>query len=489
VTDEVDTRRVLEAEKNVVGSIVLLPEVLPEVAAIVRPQDFYEPAPRAVATAIWELHHAGLPIERPMILDRLRGSAEFANDTPAAYLLELAQDVVTASNAVHYAKQIVESRIKRDRIRHVQDWLYRYSNGHPTVDTDRELFATSSDWMKEREAGKTRDSFSYRDLQQAFPQLNLVVVDGWARQGETVNIIAPSKFGKSWLLHYLLLCIVVGRYIFDRFATTPGKVILIDNELHEPTLVHRIAAVAAAMGLGTSDYQDAFEVWPLRGRLPSLFDLRSRCLEIEPGTVQAIGYDAMYRFMPPGTSENDNGAMKEIYNALDAIAAHTNAVNFVIHHSSKGSQTDKRVTDIGAGAGSQSRAADTHLVLREHEEPGIAVLDAAVRSFAPMEPLAVRWAFPLWHPADDVDPTKLKGRLSPKQQQQSADDQEGCSKILTALVDGPATSTELGPTTGISRERRNRLLDWLCSQGSVEFEEITKRGNICRVYRLKDQPE
>lgn len=48
------------------------------------------------------------------------------------------------------------------------------------------------------------------------------------------------------------------------------------------------------------------------------------------------------------------------------------------------------LTDVGAGAGSQSRATDAHVVLRPHEEDGVAVLDAAVRSWPPIEPMCMR---------------------------------------------------------------------------------------------------
>ena len=69
-----------------------------------------------------------------------------------------------------------------------------------------------------------------------------------------------------------------------------------------------------------------------------------------------------------------------------------------MHHATKGNQSDRRVTDVGAGGGAQARAADTHLVLREHEQPNMVVLDAAVRSFPPIEPMTLRWSFPLWLP-------------------------------------------------------------------------------------------
>ena len=62
--------------------------------------------------------------------------------------------------------------------------------------------------------------------------------------------------------------------------------------------------------------------------------------------------------------ENDNAAVAGLYNALDGIADSMGAGFCLIHHSSKGNQSDKAVTDVGSGAGAQSRAADTHLILR-----------------------------------------------------------------------------------------------------------------------------
>jgi hypothetical protein len=74
----------------------------------------------------------------------------------------------------------------------------------------------------------------------------------------------------------------------------------------------------------------------------------------------------------------------------------------------KGNQADKGVTDLGAGGGSQSRAADAHLALRPHAVDGAAVLSGVVRSFPPFEPVAMRWEYPLWKPAPDLDPAELK---------------------------------------------------------------------------------
>jgi len=112
--------------------------------------------------------------------------------------------------------------------------------------------------------------------------------------------------------------------------------------------------------------------------------------------------------MPRDTDENDNGSIAQLYNHLDRYARELGCCFVLIHHSSKGNQSGKAVSDVGAGAGAQSRATDTHLILRAHELRGAVVLDAAVRSWKPIEPLCLGWTFPVWNPAEDLDPTRLR---------------------------------------------------------------------------------
>ena len=37
------------------------------------------------------------------------------------------------------------------------------------------------------------------------------------------------------------------------------------------------------------------------------------------------------------------------------------------------------------------------------------MLEAAVRSFPPLEPIVLRWKFPLWVPDDKLNPERLEG--------------------------------------------------------------------------------
>lgn len=244
---------------------------------------------------------------------------------------------------------------------------------------------------------------TFRELATRHQRMREAVIEGLLRVGETANIIASSKVGKSWLVLDLALAIASGRTWLG-YRVTPGDVLIIDNELHPETISKRIPEVARARGIMHDEYADRLHVYPLRGRLQDLHSLRKFFDELEPGRFRLVILDAWYRLLPAETDENDNGSMAQLYNIADRLGC----AFAVIHHASKGVQGGKAVTDVGAGAGSQSRAVDTHLVLRQHEEDGAIVLDAATRSWAPITPVCLRWTFPVWQVDEDLDPTRLR---------------------------------------------------------------------------------
>lgn len=324
----------------------------------------------------------------------------------------------------------------------------------------------------------------FADLRAAHPHLAQPVVDKIIREGETCNVISVSKIGKSWLMYGLALSIATGRRWLDLFPCAQGKVLLIDNELHPPTIAHRIPTVAEAMGTEAADYADALEVLPLRGRMMDLTALAGIVLSLERGAYRAVILDAWYRFIPQGLNENSNADVMSLYNRIDNYAESTGAAWFVVHHSSKGNQGEKSVTDVGAGAGAQSRAADTHLILREHEEPGHVVMEAAVRSFPPLAPVGLEWTFPLWRPALTIDPKALKGRRPANEERQVEKDLSGIERIRKALAKGGMTVRQVRRETGFSKARAERLLDQLSASGEVVTETIIARGNETSEYRL-----
>lgn len=228
------------------------------------------------------------------------------------------------------------------------------------------------------------------------------LIEGLLRRGEVCNIIAAPKVGKSWLVYNIALAVSTGREFLGYKASRPLRVLIVDNELHMEELTWRVGQVADAL---KCDPEDNLQFNLLRGSNVDIDALDTKLDECGGSQYDIIVIDAFYRILPKGMSENDNASMTQIYNKLDSLASKNEASIINIHHSSKGNQGDKGVTDVGAGAGAISRAADTHMVIREHVEEKHVVIEAVTRSGLSPAPVAAEFRFPLWIHKPDMDPT------------------------------------------------------------------------------------
>ena len=255
--------------------------------------------------------------------------------------------------------------------------------------------------------GAEASAWMTADQLVAMPQ-SPPLIDGMLREGEIANIIAAPKTGKSWLSLDLAITAAMGGRWLGRFEVDAGGVVLVDNELKPGTLGHRFGMACKARNIRPSAVTN-IRFTALRGGLRDLHAVFDLLGQLEPEQRRIAILDAWYRFLPAGSDENSNTDITKLYNTLDTMAEALGTAFVLIHHTSKGGQGSRAVTDVGAGAGSQSRAADTHLVIREHQEAGPVVVDAAVRSLPPLAPFVLRREFPQFIPADDESQAAIKG--------------------------------------------------------------------------------
>ncbi len=310
------------------------------------------------------------------------------------------------------------------------------------------------------------------------------IIDGWLRQGETMNVIAAPKTGKSWLVLQLAFSIAQGVPFLGR-ECRKHPVLIIDNELHPETAAQRMRSVGSELGLPVDD---GITVVPLRGQLEDIVAITDRLVDAARRVgAGVIILDALYRLLPKDTNESDNAAIMQVYNLLDRIAAQTGAAIILVHHTSKGNQGEKSVTDVGSGAGTFSRAPDCHLTLREHEEQGHVVVDAVARSWSPPGSLVIRRSGLVWEVADGADATRVKGRRNGSQP-----DELDTEDLVARFVPEVPVSTqaihasigEAGLTVGVSRVKG--LLELAASAGDIVCE---KRAHGALFYGRTASPD
>lgn len=100
-----------EAERGVLGAILLDARVIDELSLVVRPDEFHSPAYREIYEACLELYNSGKTPD-PTLLARKLGK-RLALIGGMATLLEIAESQPTAANAVWYAEEIRAKHVQR----------------------------------------------------------------------------------------------------------------------------------------------------------------------------------------------------------------------------------------------------------------------------------------------------------------------------------------------------------------------------------------
>jgi hypothetical protein len=315
---------------------------------------------------------------------------------------------------------------------------------------------------------------SFRNLITEHPNLRPAVIDGILRKGEIVNFIADSKAGKSWMGGGLAWSVVTGTPWLSH-DVTQGRVLIIDNELHPETLASRLESIRMKMMIDEEEYGDKLDVVALRGMSLDIHTMNLRLAAIKPDQYSLIVLDALYRAIPEGTSENDNAQMMAIYNKLDYYASIWGAAIVVIHHTSKGAQGDKKITDMGAGAGAINRAADSIVSIRQHEDPELSVLECKTRSFRAPEAVSIRFDWPLWTAVAKAAEVKKSGRQS-KEDLEKADKADSDALLEKIPVAKPIQQNKLFEQFDFGVGKCKRLVGGLVRAEKIKIHRKRKAG-------------
>jgi len=114
----------LGAEKGLLGSILLEPPRLDEVAAIVAESDFYADANGRLYRHLVAMRDAGCGVDAVTLLERLAKAGDADRIGGASYLAEIVHAVPYAANAVYYAG-IVAEQSRRRRVIHAAAEMLR----------------------------------------------------------------------------------------------------------------------------------------------------------------------------------------------------------------------------------------------------------------------------------------------------------------------------------------------------------------------------
>ncbi len=103
----------IDAEKTVLGALLLDPEAIVKISDFLKPEDFYDPSNKDIFQAIYDLYNQHQPIDFITVSSKLTDNKTIQNIGGSAYLAELASSVPTSSHVYQYGHIVKTKSIHR----------------------------------------------------------------------------------------------------------------------------------------------------------------------------------------------------------------------------------------------------------------------------------------------------------------------------------------------------------------------------------------
>ncbi len=110
-----------EAERSVLGAVMLNKDMLSEVLEEVTADDFYNESHREIFKSIWELYKENTAVDMLTVCEELKKRKALDMVGGRAYIAALTAEVPSTANAVEYAKIVAEKATLRQMIKTSED--------------------------------------------------------------------------------------------------------------------------------------------------------------------------------------------------------------------------------------------------------------------------------------------------------------------------------------------------------------------------------
>jgi len=156
----------LDAEKSVIGGLMLEQEAWDEVADLVTEDDFYKPGHRKIFQAIKELHKKSLPIDLVTLTNILLEKGELENIGGPVYLAEMIDQTPSTANITTYAKIVQEKSLLR-RLIHSSQGIIDKAYKQEFENVDSFLDSVEAEVFQVAQARSTQGLVEASDLVKA----------------------------------------------------------------------------------------------------------------------------------------------------------------------------------------------------------------------------------------------------------------------------------------------------------------------------------
>ncbi|MEK6665356.1 MAG: replicative DNA helicase, partial [candidate division NC10 bacterium] len=336
----------LEAERAVLGAILLEPESLPKAVEILKPRDFYKEGHRKIFATMLGLFERSEPVDLLTLSEELRRAGELDEVGGPAALASLVEEAATAAHLLSYAGIVREKALLRDLIRIATEIVGQSYEAKEDVDSLLDQAETQIFQLSERRMQGTavqvrtilKETFEYIERLYERKEHVTGLATGFDRLDKLTSGLQPSDFilvagrpsmGKT------ALALNIAKYAGIELKK---KVLVLSLEMSREQVVQRLLCAEARVDshrvrTGYLEPKDWPRLTNAAGRLaeaPIFIDdtagltvlearAKARRMKAEHG-LDLVLIDYIQLMRGRGSMENRQQEISEISRALKAMA-------------------------------------------------------------------------------------------------------------------------------------------------------------------------
>lgn len=206
----------LEAERSILGAVLLDNDALMPALQITAAADFFLPQNRLIFSAMFDIADRGLAIDTITLMEELRRRGNLEGAGGVAYLSQLADGLPRVTNVDHYSRIVKEKAALRGLIHSaaaIQEQAFAYGEDADVIlDRAQRVFAA----IREKQSNRCDVLFdTWDEFQSARPLRSLIRS---VLHAEVCNIVGGlSGDGKTLILFSITKALLTGRPLFGFF--------------------------------------------------------------------------------------------------------------------------------------------------------------------------------------------------------------------------------------------------------------------------------
>jgi len=334
----------IEAEKSILGTILLDNRLYNKAAELLKPGDFSLSSHRRIWSRMVDLAKSSHPIDMITLVEELERHKELQAVGDVAYVSSLIHGVPERPSIEHYVRIIRDKALLRDLIRTAERIMKRCYEG---AQSGEDVLIEGEAAMRRLEEKHARAAVTGRiSSWEEIPTLKQLpigdvtwVVEGLVPSGGVVLWAGESGSYKTWLSLWLAKAVQEGRDFLGR-KTVQRPILYLDRENPLPLIQERCSILEIHSS-------EAFRIWGgwQQDQAPMIGD--RRLLEIARTMKPLIVVDSFIRFH--GADENSATEMGRVMGDIRTLA-NAGAAVILQHHKPKAEGTQYRgSSDIKAG--------------------------------------------------------------------------------------------------------------------------------------------